>query len=289
VACPLAGPSALGIRQYSSPSPLLYVSSIGNEVALYDLQDIHTRQLFRAGPPSGSEKAASPPSDTTSRDVSDIKQVALPHRNLQGLQTLLPLPSGALLCAGALDHVRLMLNIEHLQACIGRCKTVSSRHNATRLGMFCIQLFNEKQMISVAISNFIAFGHRVGMLDSFGDHTKWYAGSDKCIRYVHPKKSARSYIVCGPLRGRARGAEPQAPEVCYSHHMEGSCSVITEQVVQARPRQNKNSSQVAEERLFRRVQAQSHRDCVTALAVANLPSGPVLLSSSRDGVIKAWR
>jgi hypothetical protein len=99
--CPIAGLSALGIRQYTSPAPLLYVSSVGNEVALYDLQDIRTRQLFRAGPLGGPDKATCSPSDTTSRDLSDINQAALPQRNLQGLRTLLPLPSGALLCAGA--------------------------------------------------------------------------------------------------------------------------------------------------------------------------------------------
>ena len=116
-----------------------------------------------------------------------------------------------------------------------------------------------------------------------------HAGSDKCIRYVHPKEAARSYIVCGPLRGSSRGAAGSAPEVRYSQHMEGSCPVITEEIVQARHKRTASTSQVAEERSFRRIQAQSHRDCVTALAVANLPSGPVLLSASRDGVIKAWR
>ena len=116
-----------------------------------------------------------------------------------------------------------------------------------------------------------------------------HAGSDKCIRYVHPKEAARSYIVCGPLRGSSRGAAGSAPEVRYSQHMEGSCPVITGEIVQARHKRTASTSQVAEERSFRRIQAQSHRDCVTALAVANLPSGPVLLSASRDGVIKAWR
>jgi hypothetical protein len=105
---------------------------------------------------------------------------------------------------------------------------------------------------------------------------------------MHAKEVARSYIVCGPLR--ASTSASSGPDVHYSHRMEGSCGVITEEIVQPRQQQRSNGSgHVAEERAHRRLLAQSHRDCVTSLVIANLPSGPVLVSASRDGIIKAWR
>ena len=47
MACPSTPASALGVRHYSSVAPFVYVSSQNNEVDLYDLQDMKTRQVFR--------------------------------------------------------------------------------------------------------------------------------------------------------------------------------------------------------------------------------------------------
>lgn len=112
------------------------------------------------------------------------------------------------------------------------------------------------------------------------------AGSDRCIRYVYPREVSRSYVVCGPLSSGAAG-----PHVRYSLRMEGSCGVISEEIAPPRPAPAGKSGggSVAEERAQRRLLAQAHRDCVTALAMVALPNGPVLVSASRDGVVKAWR
>jgi hypothetical protein len=210
LACPPAPASALGVRNYTSTAPLVYVSSQHNEVALYDLRDILTRQVFRAWSHKGAARPAAP-LGAPGRDVSDIKQATLPAQHMQGMRALLPLPSGGLICAG----------------------------------------------------------------------------SDKCIRYVHGQEAARSYIICGPLQQHSSGAA--GPDVRYSHHMEGSCGVIAEEIAQARPQRSNTGGQLSEQRAYRRLLAQSHRDCINALAIASLPSGPVLVSASRDGCIKAWR
>ena len=115
------------------------------------------------------------------------------------------------------------------------------------------------------------------------------ASTDKCIRYVCGREPPRSYIACGPLKP-ASAAAGSGPDVRYSSHREGACCVVREEIVPARSGGSATAGgQVAEERAHKRLLAQCHRDAVTALAVANLPSGPVLVSGGRDGAVKAWR
>jgi hypothetical protein len=99
--CPPAPASTLGVRNYNSSAPLIYVSSQHNEVSLYDLQDMLTRQVFRAAASRAPSTRQSSPAGVLGRDISDIKHAALPQRQVEGLCALLPLPSGGLICAGA--------------------------------------------------------------------------------------------------------------------------------------------------------------------------------------------
>jgi len=105
--------------------------------------------------------------------------------------------------------------------------------------------------------------------------------------------------VAGPLRGapppghlRARGdarGGAATSGVSYVHVAHGDVGVLTE--VHARggaPAGESSGAALADLRASCRLESLCHRDCVTALAVANAHD-PVLLSASRDGVIKAWR
>lgn len=76
----------------------------------------------------------------------------------------------------------------------------------------------------------------------------------------------------------------------YSQRMDGDAMVFSEDVVyRGASRSTGHANTVAEDRAYRRLQAQGHRDCVNSMALAAIPSGPVLLSAGRDGIIKAWR
>lgn len=113
-------------------------------------------------------------------------------------------------------------------------------------------------------------------------------GTDKCIRYLNTKDKSKSYIVCGHLKGNQ--GVVGGPDIKYSHRTDGDATIISEDVVYSRASRNAaNANTVAEDRAYRRLQAQSHRDCVTSMGLAAISSGPVLLSAGRDGVIKAWR
>lgn len=114
------------------------------------------------------------------------------------------------------------------------------------------------------------------------------AGTDKCIRYLSTKDRSQSYVVCGHLKG-SHGVVG-GPDIKYSQKTEGDAVILSEEVVQSRAsRIPTQANSVAEDRAIRRQQAQSHRDCVTTMALASISSGPMLLSAGRDGIIKAWR
>lgn len=82
----------------------------------------------------------------------------------------------------------------------------------------------------------------------------------------------------------------EGPDIKYSQKTEGDAVILNEEVVQTRAsRPPTQANSVAEDRAYRRQQAQSHRDCVTTMALAGISSGPLLLSAGRDGIIKAWR
>jgi hypothetical protein len=115
------------------------------------------------------------------------------------------------------------------------------------------------------------------------------AGTDKCIRYLNTKDKSKCQLVCGLLKGYNPGSL-QGVDVRYAFTMEENRVIVREEAGGPRtPRPAPTGSTVSEERSLRRLQAQCHRDCITSMALAALPSGPVLLSASRDGLIKAWR
>jgi hypothetical protein len=119
--------------------------------------------------------------------------------------------------------------------------------------------------------------------------TVWRTGTDKCIRYLNTKDKSKCYLVCGLLKGYNPGTL-QGVDVRYSHTIEENRVIVREEAGSSRgPRPAPTGSTVSEERFLRRLQAQCHRDCITSMALAIISSGPVLLSASRDGLIKAWR
>lgn len=90
-------------------------------------------------------------------------------------------------------------------------------------------------------------------------------------------------MVCGHLKGNQG-------DVRYTQRSAGDAVIVSEEVVYSRPSRSASlPNSVAEDRAFRRQQAQSHRDCVTSMALASISSGPLLLAAGRDGIIKAWR
>jgi hypothetical protein len=99
MACPLAPASLLGVRHYSSIAPLLYVASEGNEISLYDLQHFKTRVKISAWHPRLSQTADD--GSPVSNEITDMNQAQLPGQVRDGLRTIIPMPSGGLLCAGA--------------------------------------------------------------------------------------------------------------------------------------------------------------------------------------------
>lgn len=100
MACPTAPPASLGVRSYSGSAPLVYVSSQGNEISLYDLQDFKTRQRICGWQPRRPTEPGSRQEGLAPDDIKDAKAAQLPDSRA-GFRSLLPLPSGALICAGA--------------------------------------------------------------------------------------------------------------------------------------------------------------------------------------------
>lgn len=131
------------------------------------------------------------------------------------------------------------------------------------------------------------------------------AGTDKCIRYWLVNKPDNSFIVCGPLQSGFASASAQAAAgssgrdaqqpawttaISYAHQMQGDVGVLTERhtLVPVMPRIGARSRPIADVRAQQRIESLCHRDCIRDLAIAD-PHDPVLLSASRDGIIKAWR
>lgn len=102
MACPSASPAALGVRGYSGSAPMLLVSGQGNEIALYDLQDFRTRLRICGWLPRRQPEPVRPEALATN-DIADVNAAQLPALSREGFRALLPLPSGGLICAGALS------------------------------------------------------------------------------------------------------------------------------------------------------------------------------------------
>ena len=98
MSCPSASPSVLGLNLFTNPAPLVYVASEGNEIMLYDLLEFKTKMKFNAWIPRTSQ----PPPDVSlvAKEISDMQQAKLPGQVREGMRTMLPLPSGGLICAG---------------------------------------------------------------------------------------------------------------------------------------------------------------------------------------------
>jgi hypothetical protein len=131
------------------------------------------------------------------------------------------------------------------------------------------------------------------------------AGTDKCIRYWLVNKPEESFIVCGPKQ--AGFASPNLPTqaagttaaqdvptwttaISYVHQMQADVGVLTEHhtLVRDPPQSGARSRPVADTRAKQRIESLCHRDCIQDMAIAD-QHDPVLLSASRDGIIKAWR
>lgn len=124
MACPSAPPLMLGLQRYTNSAPLVYVASEGNEIMLYDLQNFRTKMKFNAWMPRTPE--APPDLSPVAAEISDMQQAKLPGQVREGMRALLPMPSGGLLCAGALMptlHMHVTVLIGGFHSCPSPLRT----------------------------------------------------------------------------------------------------------------------------------------------------------------------
>ncbi len=116
------------------------------------------------------------------------------------------------------------------------------------------------------------------------------AGSDCCVRLWQARRPEQSYIVCGPVP-QALGGRPltQAP-VFYRQTFQRSVNILSEHMSGSLPPDSVNADLLKRTgRPFVLAGARNcHDDCISDLAVVE-GNDPLLVSASRDGVIKAWR
>ena len=116
------------------------------------------------------------------------------------------------------------------------------------------------------------------------------AGSDCCVRLWQARRPEQSYIVCGPVP-QALGGRPltQAP-VFYRQTFQRSVNILSEHMSGSLPPDSVNADLMKRTgRPFVLAGARNcHDDCISDLAVVE-GNDPLLVSASRDGVIKAWR
>ncbi|KAG2443160.1 hypothetical protein HYH02_009570 [Chlamydomonas schloesseri] len=133
------------------------------------------------------------------------------------------------------------------------------------------------------------------LLSLHGGALLW-GGSDAAVRYWDASRPEGSYAVCGPLwpgdslsDGTPSGGL-SVPEYRYKYRTRalGDVAVCEELCVLDNTSRLTESCQELRGRV--RVNDQAHADAVTALAVADPPgSSRLLLTASRDGVVKAWK
>ena len=87
------------------------------------------------------------------------------------------------------------------------------------------------------------------------------AGADKRIRFWDIATPANSYAVCG--------VDPGAPRPRYSH-------------------QDPLMLEAANSKLRAHLPSMNHHDCILDMKMLELPHR-MLISSSRDGVVKVWK
>ena len=106
------------------------------------------------------------------------------------------------------------------------------------------------------------------------------AGTDKRVRYWDITTPANSYAVCG--------VEAGAPRPRYSH--QAMTAAGGEQVPLFREVPNAQDPQALENVKQRAggLPSTNHHDCILDLKLLELPH-KMLISSSRDGVVKVWK
>lgn len=116
------------------------------------------------------------------------------------------------------------------------------------------------------------------------------AGSDCCVRLWQARRPEQSYIVCGPVP-QALGGRPltRAP-VYYRQVFQQGVTILSEHMSGSLPADSVNASLMKRTgRPFVLAGARNcHDDCISDLAIVE-GNDPMLVSASRDGVIKAWR
>ncbi|GMH35843.1 hypothetical protein BSKO_03711 [Bryopsis sp. KO-2023] len=112
-------------------------------------------------------------------------------------------------------------------------------------------------------------------------------GSDACVRLWDGKEPKQSYLVCGPpvvdkLKVVEKASQPHY-KYQYSHHTNYNIPIIDECCLPT------HTAPVADPfQDIIRMDDLCHKDCITGVAMAEVMER-MLLTCSRDGVVKAWK
>jgi hypothetical protein len=119
-------------------------------------------------------------------------------------------------------------------------------------------------------------------------------GADRALRCWDPARPDRSYVIAGPvwpggiIDPATNLLNPPATAQQYRARREGAASVIEElPSVNSGPQTRLDAAPDLASRM--RMQDACHADSITALLAAEAAHGRLLLSASRDGVVKAWK
>ena len=107
------------------------------------------------------------------------------------------------------------------------------------------------------------------------------AGADKRIRFWDIATPANSYAVCG--------VDPGAPRPRYSHQQLGGPNGENVPLFREVPNtQDPLMLEAANSKLRAHLPSMNHHDCILDMKMLELPHR-MLISSSRDGVVKVWK
>lgn len=140
--------------------------------------------------------------------------------------------------------------------------------------------------------------HRACALLPLGGGQLLAGGADRALRCWDPARPERSYIIAGPVwpggivDPTTSLLNPPATTLVqqYRARRVGAASVIEEVPSVNSAQQQQMRLDAAPDLASRmRMQDACHGDSITALLAAEAAHGRILLSASRDGVVKAWK
>ena len=108
-------------------------------------------------------------------------------------------------------------------------------------------------------------------------------GSDCFVRFWHPTRFEQSYVVCGPVKGM--DGVQSSP---FYFKKQPYCHIPT--VEEVKPEQAADQASKSTKPGGNLVGSSAcHEDCILDLALLSEAHEQIILSCSRDGVVKAWK